>query len=116
MSDFLQQTTDQLKRQRTKQAEERILVGIAARLEGYDFTAEILDDRWGDHIIANAHHYLNEDEVAALEALVPEDEENCLIDRLAMIAEGAHKVLREFVMYLCDMYEIKPEELEVRRL
>lgn len=94
------------------ESKEAVLAKITERLRDHDFCGTILDDRWTDHVSTEAAIYLSDEEVVALESLVSESVHvHRWTQEQAMIAEGAYAVLREFVQYLCRLYDVKPEDL-----
>ena len=99
-----------------KKAKQEALLLIAERLKGHDFCGEILDDRWVDNVTQEAIRYLNDDETKSLGDLAEpeEDPEDLVVAQHVMVAEGEHLVLREFVMYLCRLYDVGPGDLSDR--
>lgn len=94
------------------QARREILARIAQRLLCHNFSGESLDDCWVDHVSGGgeALDYLTNEEIKALEATTTEDEENTN----AAACDGEQVVLHEFVIFLCNQYEVTSEELAHR--
>lgn len=113
MSDFefFKSLNAQMAEQDKHKAKELVLGRIRERLAALrgdmekGFCATVLDDRWSDHVTPEAFGYLTEEEAEALETL----------DGEQAVAEGSCVVLREFVLYLCECYEITPSEVAEAR-
>jgi len=101
--DFFKRLNEQMAEQDKSRAKEQVLLRIRERMQGVrpDFCATVMDDRWSDHVTPEAFGYLADEEAEALEKLGGTE----------AACEGANVVIREFVLYLCECYEIKPDEL-----
>lgn len=108
--DFFKRLNAQMRDQDEHKAKERTLQIIQERLRKLrgdtenGFCATVLDDRWSDHVTPEAFGYLTDEEAEALEKLGGE-----------AVADGTTVVLREFVLYLCECYEITPKEVAENR-
>jgi hypothetical protein len=89
-----------------------ILKAIEERLKGHDFTGEVMDDRFCDHVQPEAWAYLTEEETEALRKMEAEGDEQAMFEAMSVIVMA-------FVSWLHRGWvsgeEEKPQEVPMRK-